>query len=68
MGANGNGQRPDYGIDAPGVVWKLALYGLGGLLAGQSAFMFLRSSRPRLARVPRCSDSSTASFTWVSLV
>ncbi len=53
MSAIGNGQRPDYGIDAPGVIRRLALTGLGGLAAGQTIFKVLRPSFPRLARVPQ---------------
>ncbi len=51
MSAVGNGHRPDYGIDAPGVIRRLALTGLGVLAPGQAIFRVLRSSVPRLARV-----------------
>lgn len=50
MGAIGNGQRPDYGIDAPGVVWRWAMKGSGGLALGLACSTVLRSSRPRPAR------------------
>lgn len=53
MGAIGNGHRPDYGIDAPGVIRKWITKGSRRLVVGQSLSILLRSSRPRLARVPQ---------------